>query len=652
MVELFLRLAAAGAAVGWAGLSPSLGLAFAGQGAGIFAAVSIFLFLLERKELRSPGISTAAAVGDAFFIAAILSRGGQMDRFGAACAIPILWASIRHQANPALTGPLSAGAMLASQNLFGIVGLTWPALVNALLTACLGLLAQQSQKIVTITKIEEAEPTILVPVPEAPDDYLELRENFRQLRDHASVLERRSRRDKLGVQTYQAVLSGLEPPCQAMAKKMMDGCGATGLTLYTVSEFGDKMIVQSTSGDVPDQLHSASFDTPLKAPEGAIRHKIEKLVQTIRPVDSSSGTVMLKSRGRIVGMACIFAKNPDALDESRTRLEEAGDSLGATLKLIIDREEEARRLREVELLYTVACTASGSDTVSTLSQRVVRELSDMLAVDHMSLWVLDGSQPHLAARKGAEDSHFDILRLPYGPGLEGWVAAGCPELALHDAKSDSRLDSRETVRRRIGSYILIPILTSQKTEALLVATSSRIHGLDSSHLETLRVVASEVGQAFGRLGSGIKTSEGLATPKELFSAVQDSGAGCLVYMEIPRREELADSYGRAALAQAIAKFAQRIRSRLPAGALLCRRDEGDYVAYLRDMNEEAATSWANEAAATASMIALTTPDGRARIPLALKAKTARIDRSLNLASTESTNPNAKSAPTRTERVHA
>ena len=94
-------------------------------------------------------------------------------------------------------------------------------------------------------------------------------------------------------------------------------------------------------------------------------------------------------------------------------------------------------------------------------------------------------------------------------------------------------------------------------------------------------------------------------------------------LEPIKRNSLIENYGRPAMTHAFRQFATRIRAKLPSGGALCRKGEGGLVVFLPDANEDFAAEWANDAAATASMIGLRTPDGSARIPLPMRAKVAR-----------------------------
>jgi GGDEF domain-containing protein len=143
-------------------------------------------------------------------------------------------------------------------------------------------------------------------------------------------------------------------------------------------------------------------------------------------------------------------------------------------------------------------------------------------------------------------------------------------------------------------------------------------------------VAAELSRAFERI-SGAKAG-GLMTPHE-FSKATAGREGALVYLEPLRKEQMITNYGFAAYEEALRKLAHQVRAKLPEGCCLCRRDQGDYLAFL-DTTEEFARAWANEVAASASFIALTSSETAKRVPLALRAKVALIAPQSNRLSQE------------------
>lgn len=138
------------------------------------------------------------------------------------------------------------------------------------------------------------------------------------------------------------------------------------------------------------------------------------------------------------------------------------------------------------------------------------------------------------------------------------------------------------------------------------------------------MVAAEMHQALLRIQSQPASASGLTLPSEFHALVEEGNEGCLVYLEPLRKEETLARYGAPAFEIALRQLALRLRSKLPAGGALCRRSAGDYIAYLPHLQEQAARNWANEAAATASLIGIAIEEGRKRVPLAVRAKVARI----------------------------
>ncbi len=631
MFELIARLLASAAILASPLAAKQLTFDLAWKTAAVLASYSLVLTLLERRDLRSAAVSSGAAVFDAACIATVLAQAGLQETFGWLTLAPVFWASIKHGANPSLIGPLAAGVGLAVANLFPS-GITITLGIQAALIGGMGLLAGQSRQIIRVTA--EAEPSHpahqdefeFTPATDpVPMEFFELRENFRALKDHAEDLERKGRRDRATSQLVTAYFEATDSPYAAIARKLCELTNAEGLTLYTISQLGSRMVVRSISGDVPDRLETASFEAPSSLGDGQIRHKVEKLINTLRTGEEARPheVRLLKVKGRVVGMIAVFHHNQATLEDSLKRAEATLEIAGQLVWLQIERDEMTRRQGEAELLYTVASTTSGSDTPSTLANRVVRELNDTLDVDHLGVFLLNGEEARLSCHAGRDVRTIESMSFAQGPGIGGWRGIGMPELDLLDAHSDMRLEPREAIRQRVGSYVVIPFGAGDEPDGFLTAATQRVNGIDAGALETLRIIAAEMGQAMGRIGKVVRKPEGLATPKEIHEAIK-GGTGCLVYLEVLKRAELEARFGAPPIQMAIRKFANRIRAKLPAGGLLCRRDEGDYVAFLKTTDAAAATSWANEAIATASLIGISTPDGKSRIPLSLRAKAAPI----------------------------
>ena len=107
------------------------------------------------------------------------------------------------------------------------------------------------------------------------------------------------------------------------------------------------------------------------------------------------------------------------------------------------------------------------------------------------------------------------------------------------------------------------------------------------------------------------------------SAANDVG---VLYIELLRKDSLLDTFGRFNLENALRKLASRLVKTLPAGGGLCRRDEGDFVAFLPNKSLEDASKWATSSTSLASLVNIETADGNVSAPLGIRAKVAEIHR--------------------------
>lgn len=634
MFELVARMVICVALLAFSAATGQPDIEFAATAGAVFALLSGGVYLAEQRGWRNEGIAGFIAVGDALFLSFVLARMDETGRFGFVTILPMVWATRQFRSNSAFMSPLVASSLLVATNLMGGNAFAIPTLAQAAAVLLVGLILQPKEAEAPAAQPAVVE-TVTKVVVEPPAEYLEFRENFRQLKDHAGHVERRSRRDRTSVMLYEAVLGAAEHPFVALAKRLADATGAKGVTLYCTSDFGNKMVVQAVQGDVPERVEDAAFDVPQGLGDAQMRHRIEKLLLTLRNPDQpvQAGTILLKVKGRLVGMVGLFHPAVKALEEAVERAQEAAEAIASLVQLILEREEDRRRLRETDLLYAVAATSSGADSAASVAARVVRELGAGLRVDGVAVAMVDGEESVTVASNGQVPTVLDLMSFAQGPGVKGWLLTGAPELALLDALDDQRLPKAEAIKRRIGSYVVIPIQFGSVPFGYLAASTTRVGGIDKSKLETLRVVAAELSQAIARLENTNRDPEGLTTPKE-FQKLVGQSSGCLVYLEVLRREELAETYGRPAVDFATRKFAARVRAMLPPAGIICRRDEGDYVAFLRDADESFARRWANDAAASASLIGLTTPDGRAKLPLAMRSKVAVLDQQIHQISQE------------------
>ncbi len=289
---------------------------------------------------------------------------------------------------------------------------------------------------------------------------------------------------------------------------------------------------------------------------------------------------------------------------------------------VLKKDDESRRLREAEVLYGVASVSLGAESKQNLITRVLREIGDAIQVDHLAGFVVDGTDARLVTTVGASHRIMDHLSFAYGAGVTGWLATQSPEVIAPDALDDDRIDRAVALKSRIGSLAVIPIMDGDVALGFITASTHRVGGIDRARLETLRAVTAELTQALIRQEPGVDAPLGAMTPTEFYATFRKGGAGHFVYFDIVNREPLQKEFGKPAIDAAMRKITHRLRMRLPSGGGMCRRDEGDFVAYLSGMTDDTASRWGNDSAGLLNGLHLTTPDGRHKLGFIIRAKVA------------------------------
>ncbi|MFN3684825.1 MAG: GAF domain-containing protein [Fimbriimonadaceae bacterium] len=627
MFELSVRLLLAGAAVLLSGLAAPEAFDTVWKASAAAALHGAILYVLNRRGRRNPGVAGAAAAIDTLLIAVIVGATGTLEEFGFLVLAPAAYATVRFGIHAAAVAPLAAAALMGPGLAAAGADPSPRLLVQALAVLAVGLLLNQRRI---------SESAAFFPIPAAPPEgehedeeptaLLELRESYRQLKDQYRNLEVRARRDRLVRTLAEAEPSPGQSASAALAERLRSVADCRSVTLYTLSQDGTRMVVRAVSGEPGANLDERAVSVDVRDSAAAMRDKLHRALRAAFVDDEPPpmANVLLTERGRVVGMVHATAETEEGLERAQIALEDAAPYLARRLSEERLRVAFERRLRETELLYELSSTMSGASTPNVAASRLVRELFPVLDVDHLSIhWVEDGEQ-YTASQAGAHLRFLDAMSFAGGPGLGGWLAIGAPELAIFDTGEDARCDATEFLKRRVRSCCVVPIADGERLIGFVCAASHRTGGVQDSQVRCLRTLALELGRAVSRMVRGRSEPEGLMTPAEFRRAASQCSEGAFVHLETLRQDALVEAFGRPAIEHALRKLAVRIRSRLPSGGAVCRRDEMDFVVLLPGFGESAAAQWANETAAYASMIGLRTPDGSARIPLAVRAKVALL----------------------------
>lgn len=623
MVELFVRLGFSVffLGMGWLRIVP---MEIAWKTALALTGMALFGWQLERKNLKRSGVAGFFAVAEGFALAILLASAGLLSQLGFLVLIPCIYAGARYGSPMISMSPLAASGVVAAGTIFSKSGIPAPeVLVHAAGVLSVSLLLGQRRSVEIVASETEAEqpsePQEVQEPPQLVEDLLHLRESFRKLRDAYNDLERKSWRDKIAARISRAQEFEGQKFFKELCAALKEVAKAEELAVYTLAQFEDLMVVRGVSDDLPAEMKDAAIQVDVHRAPALLREQTEDALLAL-----SSGTpvanVLLIHRGQVLGMVCAIEQNPAKLDEIRKALTDAAPIAAAAIDAEFQRDARDRRVSELELLYEVSSISAGASTPAALAARITRDIRHTLRSDGVVVALIESGAEIPLASDGSSNSLLDSVTFSSGKGVAGWIADGSPEVILFDARQDSRCDPGASLRRRIGCFALVPLWGGAEVVGYISASSQNAGAIDTDQLETLRLVAAETSRALERLVGA--DSGGLMTPAQ-FSKATLEGDGALVYLEPLKRDQIVATYGLANYEAAIRKFAHQVRVKLPAGGCLCRRDQGDFLVFL-DTDEEFARNWANEVAASASFIAISTSDQAKRVPLALRAKVARL----------------------------
>ena len=621
MIELSVRLLVAGSLLFLAGTFGAIDFDIAWKVGLAIAAVAGFSHRLELKGLKSPAVAGAFALLDSFLIATVLDSNGRLGTLGFLSLAPCIYAASRDGARAAVLAPLcSFSILLADQALHGGTQISNPILMQAGAVMLLGLIVAVSQRPAPTPPDEVAISVAAADFKaelEEDTNVLVLRERYRRLRDAYDELDGRTRKYKVLASLADAQSSSVNGRAKKVIERLTEATGLQGMLLFGPAEFSPKMTVRVAVGSIPEAAKTDSLALFPNLSQAQMQQKYqEALMKPMlgRPFE----TVVLVHHGKVVGLLAMLHDDPAVLESARRTAEASVGQIASLVAESAQKSETDRRLREAELLYSLASLARGAESVLDVASRFAREIRDILFADHAAVFMIDGDQALSLAQDGTDMRLLDAMSFAAGPGLNGWRGVGSPELLLFDVRADSRVPSDAIRKQRVGSFFLVPFQSGDISGFVTVATT-QIGGLDLGAAETTRIVSAELGRAMDR--SEATSNEGIMTPTEFQSRVIQE-PGVIVVFEQLRKDQLETQFGRIVMQGAIRTFLRRIGSRLPSGAGVSRNETGQIMVFLPDTNEAFAATWANEMAAVASMIGVRTPGGTTRIPFAVRAKIA------------------------------
>jgi hypothetical protein len=625
MLELSIRLIAAGlifVSSAWFGApDASTGWKLA-LGIGVYAAIG---FALETRGKRNQGVVGILSVCDA---GAILFFGASLHGLDAASILsllPVLYVFKRFQVNLWLTVPCVVGLLFAaSASFYGPdinPGIYFESLAALVLPVIFKLPEEQPAS--------AARPALLPTNSElgiAPDSFFVLRENFRKMKDRCKEIEVAAKRDHMLAQLHTCRLAPTQNFHAKLSEAICSLSGAQSAALYTLSQFGETMVVRGTHGPVQSAIEDSSYSVNLAQAARQITDHVELTTRAMLVEEERAkvSSVLLTHDNRVIGMINLFHSDWDDLFEAKRQVESASQTISWIIMETQRKAGQEKRLKELELLYETAVVSTGATDRKELVERVSRRLGAIVEADFIGAYLIESGEPVLVGSSGNEMPFLESMSFSGGSGFGGWIAAGAPELAVFQPRDDQRCRAEEFLRKRIGSFILVPLQFDEQPFGFIAGVARASNRLDSSDLAALRAVSAECAQAVCRMEHPTPIAGGLVTPAAFQRTLSSARTGCIVYFELLKKQQLLENCDARAIEEGLREFSYRLRGKLTAGGAACQKGVGGFIVFLPNASTNFVSSWANDVAATASMIGVRTSGGKTTIPLAFRARVANL----------------------------
>lgn len=567
-------------------------------------------FQVQKERILNSGIAGFLAVADSWSIAILIGLLGKLDVMGFFVLAPCIYAFSAQGSHGGAMAPLAAAGLITANAFFRGGEPTVELYGQALGVLGIGALtghprALDSVVVPEATTVQRDDPELL----------LHLRQSYRELKGQFQNLERRAVRDRISAEVLGMRLSAEEANSR-IADRLRKLFGVADVSIYRPSRYEAKFVVASTT----ESAIRTALELDSRLSVAQVKSRLESTLR--QDGDLQSASVVITFHGKVAALIALSDPKPDVLAAARRQAEDAG-GLIAELFFELDRKVALEiRAKTAEALYEVATVAQGASSPNVIAERLFGTIFSALRVDHLGVSWMDGDDAMGGFTLGEPLRLLDVLRFANGQGVHGWRETGFPEIILFSTMEDDRCPRDEAVKRRIGSFAVFPINFSDHPYGFVTLACRQAGGFDIEQMETLRVCVAELGQAIARLKG--HASDGLMTKTE-FAAALMNAEGAIVVIEPLKRTELIERYGQPTVERVYRDFARRTRAKLPKAGALIRRESGALVAFLRDADRQTAEIWANEVAATASLLSLNGPSGREFVPFAVRAKVAAFN---------------------------
>lgn len=207
------------------------------------------------------------------------------------------------------------------------------------------------------------------------------------------------------------------------------------------------------------------------------------------PETKAEAGLPLRVGDDVIGVLDVQSTHPYVFTEENIKIMQIlADQLAVA---VINSElfaEAQERLSQHRLLHHVTTAAASSTTIDEALQSAVQGLQVTLGGDQIAILLSDKEQKNLDVRAsiGYPNEESAKLKIPFGVGVTGWVAAHRLAQRINDVTKDSRYIS---VNSKIRSELAIPLIYRNEVLGILNVESPRVAAYSENDEEMLGTLA-------------------------------------------------------------------------------------------------------------------------------------------------------------------
>ncbi len=273
--------------------------------------------------------------------------------------------------------------------------------------------------------------------------------------------------------------------------------------VFLVDQAGEYAIIREATGEAGIQMKRAGHKLGVgsKSIVGNVTHYKEALVvndvskdpnyfaNPLLPDTKAEACLPLKVGERILGVLDVQSTRAYVFAEENIKiLQILADQLAVA---VVNSElfaEAQERLSQHRLLHHVTTAAASSTTIEEALNSAVQGLQVTLGGDQISILLADKEQKMLEVRSsiGYPNEESARLKIPFGVGVAGWVAAHRRAQLINDTTKDSRYIA---VNPKVRSELAIPLIYRNEVLGVLNVESPRHNAYTENDEEMLGTLA-------------------------------------------------------------------------------------------------------------------------------------------------------------------